>query len=60
MRPVWNAMRSGQVSAVWVSATTGDGMESLQRALVERVGEGRIHRWIAVGPTLPAPEGATV
>lgn len=42
---------SGQVSAVWVSATTGDGMESLQRALVERVGEGRIHRWIAVGPT---------
>ncbi len=42
---------SGQINAVWISAATGEGMDSLQRALVERVGEGRIHRWIAIGPT---------
>jgi len=44
---------SGQVKAVWVSAQSGAGMESLKRALVERVGEGRLHRWIELGPQTP-------
>jgi len=44
---------NGQVKAVWVSAQTGAGMEALKRALVERVGEGRVHRWIELGPQTP-------
>jgi len=44
---------NGEIKAVWVSAQTGAGMESLKRALVERVGEGRVHRWIELGPHTP-------
>ena len=44
---------NGQVKSVWVSAQTGIGMDALKRALVERVGEGRIHRWIELGPQTP-------
>ncbi|WP_082169526.1 ribosome rescue GTPase HflX [Wenzhouxiangella marina] len=40
----------GEIRAVWVSAATGEGMDALKRALSERVGEGRIHRWIDLGP----------
>ena len=36
----------GDAAAVWVSAVTGDGMEALKRAIEERIGEGRIRRWI--------------
>jgi len=43
----------GRIRAVWVSAQTGDGMDELKRALVERVGEGRVHRWIELGPQTP-------
>ncbi len=38
----------GQVSAVWVSAESGAGLDLLMEALAERVAEGRIRRWIHV------------
>jgi GTPase len=38
----------GQVSAVWVSAESGAGLDLLMDALAERVAEGRIRRWIHV------------
>jgi GTPase len=36
----------GRIVAVWVSALNGQGMDALERAIVELAGEGRIHRWI--------------
>ncbi len=36
----------GQISAVWISAASGDGLELLNQALAERLAEGRIRRWI--------------
>ncbi len=36
----------GQVEAVWLSAATGEGLDGLRAAIVERVGEGRIRREI--------------
>jgi len=36
----------GQVEAVWLSAATGEGLDGLRAAIVERVGEGRIQREI--------------
>ncbi len=44
---------SGQIVAVWVSAVTGEGLEGLYQALSERVGGGRVHRWIEIGPDHP-------
>jgi len=40
----------GQVEAVWISATTGEGLDGLGVALLERVGEGRIRREIHLPP----------
>ncbi len=36
----------GQVSAVWLSAESGAGLDLLDTALTERLAEGRIRRWI--------------
>ncbi|HMA98554.1 MAG TPA: ribosome rescue GTPase HflX, partial [Wenzhouxiangella sp.] len=36
----------GHVEALWLSAQTGEGLESLGAAIVERLGEGRIRREI--------------
>ena len=38
----------GQVSAVWLSAESGAGLDLLMEAIGERVAEGRIRRWIHV------------
>jgi GTP-binding protein HflX len=42
--------QDGVIQSVWVSARTGAGLAALKRALIERVGEGRVHRWIALEP----------
>ena len=36
----------GQISAVWISAVSGAGLDLLNQALAERIAEGRIRRWI--------------
>jgi len=36
----------GQISAVWISAVSGAGLDLLNEALAERIAEGRIRRWI--------------
>ncbi len=36
----------GQISQVWLSARTGQGLDGLREALAERLGQGRIRRWI--------------
>jgi GTP-binding protein HflX len=41
---------SGQIEAVWLSAMTGEGLEALGQAIVERLGEGRIQREIHLPP----------
>jgi GTPase len=41
---------NGTITAVWLSALTGAGMDALDRAITERVSEGRIHRWIHLPP----------
>ncbi len=41
---------AGQVEAVWVSARTGEGLDALGAAIVERLGEGRIQREIHLPP----------
>jgi GTPase len=38
----------GRVSAVWISAASGAGLDLLNEALAERLTEGRIRRWIHV------------
>ncbi len=40
----------GQVESVWVSAKTGEGLDALGAALLERVSEGRIRREIHLPP----------
>ncbi|MFP4335030.1 MAG: ribosome rescue GTPase HflX [Wenzhouxiangella sp.] len=40
----------GQIEALWLSAVTGEGLEALGRAIVERLGEGRIRREIHLPP----------
>ncbi|WP_338063077.1 ribosome rescue GTPase HflX [Wenzhouxiangella limi] len=41
---------AGQVEAVWLSAMTGEGLDALGSAIVERLGEGRIRREIHLPP----------
>lgn len=36
----------GAPEAVWLSAATGEGLDLFYRALDERLGQARIHRWI--------------
>ena len=42
--------RSGRPWRVWISASTGQGMELLHQAMAERVAEGWVDRWIQLPP----------
>ncbi len=41
---------SGEITGVWLSAITGEGMDAFERAISELVGEGRIRRRIHLPP----------
>lgn len=43
----------GVVEAVWLSAVSGEGLDALREAIVERLGEGRIRREIHLPPDAP-------
>lgn len=40
----------GAVQSVWLSAVSGEGLDGLRKAVVERIGEGRIRREIHLPP----------